>query len=54
MRAQVRQLLDLPDVKPYADLAAGYASDNSDRMMRVAEQHMAVFSGVRVRCCCAG
>jgi hypothetical protein len=43
---KVRQLPDAPDVKPYSDLAAAYSSKNSDRLARVAEQHMAAFNAV--------
>lgn len=43
---KVRQLLDQPDVKPYADLASAYSSKNSDRLGRVAEQHAAAFNAV--------
>jgi hypothetical protein len=44
---KARQLPDAPDAKPYADLATAYSSKNSDRLARVAEQHMAAFNAVR-------
>lgn len=43
---KVRQLPDAPDSKPYADLAAAYSSKSSDRLARVAEQHLAAFNAV--------
>jgi hypothetical protein len=42
----VKHLLDLPDVKAYADLATAYGHDSPERLTRVAEQHMGVFSTV--------
>jgi hypothetical protein len=44
---KVRQLCDAPDAKPYSELAAAYSSKSSDRLGRVAEQHMAAFTAVR-------
>jgi hypothetical protein len=42
----VRQLCDGADAKPYSELAAAYSSKSSDRLARVAEQHMAAFNAV--------
>ncbi|KAF6258354.1 hypothetical protein COO60DRAFT_1701346 [Scenedesmus sp. NREL 46B-D3] len=44
---KVRQLSDSADTKPYSDLAAAYSSKSSDRLARVAEQHMAAFNADR-------
>lgn len=43
---KVRSMLDMPDVKAYTDLGNAYGSDNPDKLLRVAEQHMTTFSNV--------
>ncbi len=43
---KVRSMLDSPDIKSYSDLASAYGSDNPDKLLRVAEQHMTTFSNV--------
>jgi hypothetical protein len=43
---KVRSMLDMPDMKAYSDLANAYGSDNTDKLLRVAEQHMTTFSSV--------
>lgn len=43
---KVRSMLDMPDMKAYSDLASAYGSDNTDKLLRVAEQHMTTFSNV--------
>lgn len=47
---KVRSMLDLPDIKAYSDLASAYGSNNTDKLLRVAEQHMATFSSVSWGC----
>lgn len=39
-------MLDMPDIKAYSDLASAYGSDNPDKLLRLAEQHMTTFSSV--------
>jgi hypothetical protein len=39
-------MVDMPDIKAYSDLGTAYSSDHTDRLMRVAEQHMTTFSAV--------
>lgn len=46
---KVRSMLDSPDIKAYSDLANAYGSDNPDKLLRVAEQHMTTFSNVSCR-----
>lgn len=46
--AKVRTMLDMPDMKAYSDLANAYGSDNPDKLLRVAEQHMTTYSNVSV------
>eukprot|EP00879_Flechtneria_rotunda_P031253 GHRR01034123.1.p1 GENE.GHRR01034123.1~~GHRR01034123.1.p1 ORF type:complete len:356 (+),score=97.80 GHRR01034123.1:145-1212(+) len=42
---KVRQMVENPEFKPYSDLANAYNSKNQDKLLRVAEQNTAAFSG---------
>lgn len=47
---KVRQLADSADMKAYNDLATAYNNKNSDKLARVADQHMATFNAVGTVC----